>query len=62
METQKRQYRRRTELIELIRKKVTREARTIDSLLDSMDYKGMSVNAVKELLKAESVKAASTKG
>ncbi|KFH69369.1 hypothetical protein MVEG_04182 [Podila verticillata NRRL 6337] len=62
VETQKRQYRRRTELIELIRKKATREARTIDSLLDSMDYKGMSINAVKELLKAESVKAASTKG
>ncbi|KAG0009359.1 hypothetical protein BGZ82_004084, partial [Podila clonocystis] len=62
VETQKRQYRRRTELIELIRKKAAREERTIDSLLDSVDYKGMSINAVKELLKAESIKAAATKG
>ena len=52
-ENQKRQYRRRTELIELIKKKAEREAQTIDSILACKDYTGMSINAVKELLKAE---------
>ncbi|KAH7030280.1 hypothetical protein BKA57DRAFT_226050 [Linnemannia elongata] len=59
-ENQKRQYRRRTELIEQIRKKAAKEAKPIDSILDCEDYKGMSINAVKELLKAESSKAAVT--
>lgn len=59
-ENQKRQYRRRTELIELIRKKAASEAKTIDSILACKDYTGMSVNAVKELLKTESSKTAVT--
>jgi len=59
-ENQKRQYRRRAELIELIREKAASKDKTIDSILACKDYTGMSINAVRELLKAESDKAAAT--
>ncbi|KAG0257631.1 hypothetical protein DFQ27_005021 [Actinomortierella ambigua] len=56
-ESEKKQYRRRKQLIELIKKKALEEVRTIDSILDVNDYRGMSLNAVRELLKSEGSKA-----
>ncbi|KAG0331148.1 hypothetical protein BG005_005886, partial [Podila minutissima] len=60
-ESHKKQYNCRTKLIESIKAKALRDVRTIDSILDSKDYTGMSINAVKELLMAEYSEAAMTK-
>ncbi|KAG0345620.1 hypothetical protein BG004_003464 [Podila humilis] len=50
---QRKQYRPRVELIELIRKKATREGRSIDSILDSVEYEKMGLNRAKKLLKTD---------
>jgi len=59
-ENRKRQWRRRREFITLIEQKAKREGCTVDSILDATEYNRLTVNAVKELIKADSLKPMAT--